>query len=175
VAESEKGFESALELAKRERAAGPPAVVEGVLVKSEVDLEGSRQIWIQADVIRDALFQSLACYDEIDGHKELNRTGLMRLALPFGLSIEGKSFDEDNQRDMDSGEYDHRYRFQIRVSKGSRSVDGIGSCRLSEISAKTKKGEDVPIGKREHLAISKAWTRAAKRAISDMLGGNEAY
>jgi hypothetical protein len=44
-----------------------------------------------------------------------------------------------------------------------------GSCRLSEINEKAGN-----LFRREHYALTKAWTRATKRAIADILGGTEA-
>ena len=146
----------------------PPHTPGDLLVQAEIDLEGSKRIWNAFILYKHVLLNDPECFDVIDGHKEMNRTGATRLALPFGLSIEGKSFDEGRVQDAESGEYDYRYRVQVRVSKGSRFVDGIGSCRLSEIPGA------MPVSKREHFALTKAWTRASKRAIADILGGTEA-
>jgi len=99
----------------------------------------------------------------------MNRTGATRLAVPFGLSIEDRGLEEGSVQDAETGSWDYRFRVRVRVLKGARFVDGIGSCRLSEIDAKA--GD---ISRREHFAMTKAWTRAAKRAIADILGGTEA-
>ena len=99
----------------------------------------------------------------------MNRTGATRLAVPFGLSIEEREVAEGPVRLDDSGDMDYRFRVKVRVSKGARFVDGIGSCRLSEIAEKA--GD---LSRREHFAMTKAWTRATKRAIADLLGGTEA-
>lgn len=96
VSEPQIGFETALELAKR-RAAGPPVVpvvAQDLVVASEIPLDKAIELWTAADKIRLSILSNPACYDEIDGKKELNRTGLTRLAVPFGLSIEARSFDE---------------------------------------------------------------------------------
>lgn len=145
-----------------------PAVAGALLVRSEASIEESKQIWNSFLELRDLILSDPACYDEIDGHKEMNRTGAMRLALPFGLSITEVGIEEGRVELADSGDFDYRYRVRIRVSKGARFVDGIGSCRLSEISEKA--GD---LSRREHFALTKAWTRATKRAIADMLGGTE--
>ena len=99
----------------------------------------------------------------------MNRTGATRLAVPFGLSIEERGIEEGRVELADEAAWDYRFRVRVRVSKGGRFVDGIGSCRLSEISEKA--GD---LSRREHFALTKAWTRATKRAIADILGGTEA-
>lgn len=172
--ESQPGFESALELAKRQGRlpALPPSAPADLVIAPEIPLEKAIELWTAADKIRASIMSNPACYDEIDGRKELNRTGLTRLAVPFGLPIEARSFDEGRIQDAETGDYDYRYRIQVRVSKGSRFVDGVGSCRVSEIP-EPKNGKMEP-GKKEHFALAKAWTRAAKRAIADILGGTEA-
>ena len=146
-----------------------PAVSAALLVRAEASLEESKLIWNQFLGLRDTILSDPACYDEIDGHREMNRTGATRLALPFGLSIAELGVEEGRVELADSGEFDYRYRVRVRVSKGARFVDGIGSCRLSEINEKA--GD---ISRREHFALTKAWTRATKRAIADILGGTEA-
>lgn len=145
-----------------------PAVAGALVVRAEVGIEDAKQIWNAFLELRDLILSDPTCYDEIDGHREINRTGATRLALPFGLSISELGVEEGRVELADSGEFDYRYRVRVRVSKGARFVDGIGSCRLSEISDKA--GD---VSRREHFALTKAWTRATKRAIADMLGGTE--
>lgn len=135
------------------------------LVTPEVGITQARSLWNNYLAFRDVILSDPACYDEIDGHREMNRTGATRLALPFGLSIEERSIEEGRVELADEGMFDYRYRVRVRVSKGARFVDGIGSCRLSEIPGKLDQS------KKEHWALTKAFTRATKRAISDMLGG----
>jgi hypothetical protein len=149
---------------------GPdPAVAAALVVRSEIGIGEAKTLWNAFLELRDVILSDPACFDEIDGHREMNRTGATRLALPFGLSIEDRGVEEGRVELADSGEFDYRYRVRVRVSKGARFVDGIGSCRLSEISEKA--GD---ISRREHFALTKGWTRAAKRAIADILGGTEA-
>lgn len=146
-----------------------PAVAGALVVRAEVGIEDAKKIWNSFLELRDLILSDPTCYDEIDGHREINRTGATRLALPFGLSIEDRGVEEGRVELADTGEYDYRYRVRVRVSKGARFVDGIGSCRLSEISEMS--GD---VSRREHFALTKAWTRATKRAIADILGGTEA-
>lgn len=146
-----------------------PALTAELVVRPELSLEDAKRVWNAFLELREVILSDPSCYDEIDGHREINRTGAMRLALPFGLSITEVGIEEGRVELADSGDYDYRYRARVRVSKGARSVDGIGSCRLSEIN-----GKAGDLSRREHFALTKAWTRAAKRAISDILGGNEA-
>jgi hypothetical protein len=153
-------------------AVGP---VEGDLVVGPVmPLAAAKAAWDNYLAFRDTILSDPACYDMIAGRREMNRTGATRLAVPFGLSIEERDVHDERVDLADSNEYDHRYIVRVRVGRGQRWVDGIGSCRLSEIAEESKKGEPVPLGQREHFALTRAWTRAAKRAIADLLGGTEA-
>jgi hypothetical protein len=162
----------------RARARGPPTEgqdpstlsnVHDLVVSPVVGLEQAKRIWNTFLEFRDTILGDPACYDEIEGVREMNRTGATRLAVPFGLSIEDRGIDEGRVELADEGAWDYRFRVRVRVSKGGRFVDGVGSCRLSEISEKA--GD---LSRREHYALTKAWTRATKRAIADILGGTEA-
>lgn len=152
-------------------AAAPAAVA---LIRPEVTVEEARSLWNSYLGLRDVILADPACADDIEGSREMNRTGATRLTIAFGLSIEEGAVEEGSVQSGDDGVWDYRFRVRVRAGKGSRFVDGIGSCRLSEIAAKTKAGKEVPIGQREHFALTRAWTRAAKRAIADLLGGTEA-
>ncbi|MGH9918100.1 MAG: hypothetical protein ACRD6W_04415 [Nitrososphaerales archaeon] len=140
-----------------------------LVVSPVVGLEQAKRIWNTFLLFRDAVLRDPACYDEIGGAREMNRTGATRLAVPFGLSIEERSVEEGRVELADEATWDYRFRVRVRVSKGGRFVDGVGSCRLSEISEKA--GD---LSRREHFALTKAWTRATKRAIADILGGTGA-
>ncbi len=181
-----RSFQTAKEMQDEQR--GPPALprshaeetaiaasVQGdLVVRAELGIAEAKKVWNDYLEFRDVILSDPACFDEIEGHKEMNRTGATRLALPFGLSIEERDIEEATVQLADSGDFDYRFRVRVRVSKGSRFVDGIGSCRLSEIAATTKTGKPVSLSQREHFALTRAWTRAAKRAIADILGGTEA-
>lgn len=147
--------------------AAPPAP-SPLLVLPEVSIEQAKKVWEAYQDFRSFILKDPACYDEIEGSKEMNRTGATRLAVPFGLSIQQDGMDEERLGD------DARFVVHVRVGKGDRWVGGIGLCRLSEIAEKTKKGQPVPLGQREHFALARAWTRAVKRGIADILGGTEA-
>ena len=140
-----------------------------LVVSPVIGLDQAKRIWNTFLEFRDTILRDTACYDEIDGSREMNRTGATRLAVPFGLSIEERGIEEGRVELADEATWDYRFRVRVRVSKGGRFVDGIGSCRLSEISEKA--GD---LSRREHFALTKAWTRATKRAIADILGGTEA-
>lgn len=147
----------------------PLSNVHDLVVSPVIGLEQAKRIWNTFLEFRDTILSDPACYDEIEGAREMNRTGATRLAVPFGLSIEDRGIDEGRVELADEGTWDYRFRVRVRVSKGGRFVDGVGSCRLSEISEKA--GD---LSRREHYALTKAWTRATKRAIADILGGTEA-
>ncbi len=165
--------------------AADPALPTELVVRPEVGIEDAKRIWNTLLEFRDVILSDPACYDIIEGSKEMNRVGATRLSVAFGLDIEERGIDEGRVELVDSGEWDYRFRVRVRVSKGGRFVDGVGSCRISEIPRFTReKGapgaadyrpkKEVPFGQREHFALTKAWTRAAKRAIADILGGTEA-
>lgn len=174
---TDPAFQTAAELARRQRPGGfrypeenvEPVAVASLIVRPELDLAAAQKLWNAYLTFRDSILSDPACFDVIGEKKEMNRTGATRLAVPFGLSIEERGVDEGAVQDAESGSWDYRFRVKIRVSKGARFVDGIGSCRLSEIAANA--GD---LSKREHFALTKAWTRASKRAIADILGGTEA-
>ncbi len=146
-----------------------PKASADLVVRAEVGLEEAKSTWNALLEFRDVILTDPACYDVIEGTKELNRTGATRLAVAFGLNIEERGVDEGRVELADSGEWDYRFRVRVRASKGARFVDGIGSCRISEISEKA--GD---LSRREHFALTKAWTRATKRAVADILGGTDA-
>lgn len=173
---SSSEFKTAAQLAAEQRAAGfrygddaDPAVATALVVRAEVGIPEAKHLWNDFLAIRDVILSDPACFDVIEDRKEMNRTGATRLAVPFGLSIEERAVDGLRVELADTHDYDYRYIVRVRVSKGARFVDGIGSCRLSEISEKS--GDT---SRREHFALTRAWTRATKRAIADILGGTEA-
>jgi hypothetical protein len=145
-----------------------------LVVRPIVSLDAARELWNTFLQYRDVILSDPACYDEIAGKREMNRTGAHRLSLAFGLSVELIRVEEGPVHDPDGEGMDYRFRTVVRVSKGRRFADGIATCRVSEIADKTKKGDPVPYSQREHFASSKSFTRAAKRGISDLLGGTEA-
>ena len=151
---------------------GKPAAVTNptdLVVSPVVGLDQAKQIWNTFLEFRDTILRGSSCYDGIDGSREMNRTGATRLAVPFGLSIEERGIEEGRVELADESTWDYRFRVRVRVSKGARFVDGVGSCRLSEISEKA--GD---LSRHEHFALTKAWTRATKRAVADILGGTDA-
>ena len=172
-------FRTAKELHDEERGIAPtpfrygggPAdsVGTALVVRPEIGIDEAKAVWNAFLELRDTILSDPTCFDEIEGRREMNRTGATRLALPFGLSIEDRGVEEGRVELADSGGFDYRFRVRVRVSKGARFVDCIGSCRMSEISERA--GD---LSRREHFAMTKAWTRAAKRAIADILGGTEA-
>ncbi|MGI0132653.1 MAG: hypothetical protein ACREDK_06135 [Thermoplasmata archaeon] len=176
------GFQTARELYEAQlRAAATPSTTPDderaatgrhpLLVAPECGVTEAQALWNQYLALRDLILSDPACYDEIAGHKEMNRTGATRLALYFGLSIEARDVEEGRVQIPDEGSWDYRFRVCVRVAKGVRFVDGIGLCRLSEMREKSEAGELRAVSQREHGALSLAWTRAVKRAIEDFLGG----
>ena len=135
-----------------------------LVVRPEMDLETAKSLWETFKEFKSFILQDPECYDKIGDSREMNRTGATRLAVPFGLSIEERMTEETKMGD------DVRFVVHLRVSKGKRHVDCIGSCRVSEIPDSSK----TTHSQREHFAYTKAWTRAAKRGIADILGGTEA-
>jgi hypothetical protein len=172
---AEPEFQTALELSKKPAAELiVPNARRLLVVRPEVKIQEAKDLWNDLLEFRGVILEDPECADDIDGSREMNRTGATRLAVAFGLSIREDAFTEGRVQDATTSEYDYRYLLRVTVFKGDRSVAGIGSCRISEIPATSKKGTPVPIGQREHFAIARAWTRATKRAIADILGGTEA-
>lgn len=158
--------------------------IEAFLVEPVVDLKRAIQAWTTAREFRNYVLSDEECFDVIEGSKEMNRTGATRLAFAFALSLEERSF-EMTEFMNDKNEHDARFVVRVRVGRGQRFADGVGSARLSEIAAMTKEkgrpgqpdyrpAKEVPVGQREHFAYTRAFTRAHKRAIADLLGGTEA-
>lgn len=175
-AEISAAFQRASELpqgAPAPLAALPVTEAPELVVAPVVSLLNARQLWTAHQEFKAIILADPSCADEIAGIRERNRTGATRLAIAFGLSIEDRLVEDGRVELADSGEFDHRCVVRVRVSKRPRYVDGIGSCRISEIEEKTKRDEIAPTSQREHTALSRAWTRAAKRAIADILGGTD--
>ena len=171
------GFERASELA--ERGSGEQSIAASLapgqlVVAPEVSLEQAKKLWNEYLGFKNVILADPDCADDIAGHREMNRTGATRLATVFGLTVQITEVSEGRVENAETGEYDYRFLLRVRVGKGNRWVDGIASCRLEEIPDRTKKGESVPYSQREHFALTKAQTRAVKRAIADLLGGTEA-
>ena len=150
-----------------------PVVLSEYVISPVMNLTQAKQLWNSFLELKGFLLEDPACYDEIAGSREMNRTGATRLATAFGLSIDTVAVEEGRVQEADTNDYDYRFIVRQRASRGARHADGIASCRLSEIPAVTKKGEPVPYSQREHFALTKAATRATKRAIADLLGGAE--
>lgn len=123
-----------------------------------VDLEGAKKLWKQFQQFKSAIIEE-GDFDKIGDKKDLNRTGWHKLGAAFGISVTKL----EELRDTADGV--PFFQFTVRASKGPRHEDGVGSAGLDETS------EKETMGKRMHLAMTKAYTRAAKRAISDLLGG----
>ena len=118
--------------------AGEPVVVASptdLVVSPVIGLDQAKRIWNTFLEFRNTILRDTACYDEFDGSREMNRTGATRLAAPFGLSIEKRAIEEGRVELADEATWDYRFRVRVRVSKGARLVDGIGSCWLSEINS----------------------------------------
>lgn len=176
------GFETGLELAKRRGLAPVAQVVPAEALRIEI-ISDPKSLWKQWDdfaSLKNAILQDPACFDVIEGTKEMNRTGATRLGTAFGLTLEIVNVV---QQPLEEG--DVRFQVRARAGRGSRYADGVGTARLSEIpkivAERGKPGDpnyrparDVPIGQREHFALARAETRGKKRAISDLLGGTEA-
>lgn len=151
-----------------------PAVASALIVRPVMNLDQAKVVWNAYLDLKNFLLRDDACADDIGGSREMNRTGATRLATAFGISMATLEIQEGRVQEADSADYDYRFLVRVRASRGARFADGIASCRLSEIPDRTKKGEPVPYSHREHFALTKADTRARKRAIADLLGGTEA-
>lgn len=147
----------------RTRADSPrPAPSAALAVPTDIepvmDIEAAKKLWDQFQSFKTAIIEA-GDYDTIGEKKDLNRSGWMKLAAAFAVSVEKL---EESHDVVDGDPY---WQFRVRASRGVRYADGVGIASLSETNDK-----DV-LGKRMHNAITKAYTRAAKRAIADLLGG----
>lgn len=129
-------------------------------VVPEMDIVEAKRLWDKFQEFKTAIIEA-GDFDKIGDKKDLNRSGWMKLAAAFAVSVE----QLEEQHDVVEG--DPYWQFRVRASKGMRFADGVGIASLSETNDK-----DV-LGKRMHNAMTKAYTRAAKRAIADLLGGAE--
>lgn len=177
--QGEVGAATALAVAEGERRdLARPLDPTDYVMAPVMNLTQAKDVWNAYLDLKNFLLRDDACADNIGSSREMNRTGATRLATAFGLCLETVRIDEGSIRNVEpeqgEPEYDYRFLVRARASRGARFADGIASCRLSEIPAETKKGERVPLSQREHFALTKADTRARKRAIADLLGGTEA-
>ena len=116
-----------------------------LVVRPTLSIDQAKELWNSYLDFKSVILADPDCADDIGGKREMNRTGATRLATAFGLSIEMAEIQEGRVQLADTGDYDYRFLVRVRVGKGRRWVDGIASCRLSEIPERTKKGEEVPI------------------------------
>ncbi len=132
--------------------------------------EGGKEAWLtQADAdraieayealerVKRAMLQEGRDYVIIQGHPHMKKFGAVKLGAFFGVSTE--ILEEEREEDKKSGEV-VRARYKVRASRGGREAVGIGICERREIQ-----GE-----KTDHNVVTKAHTRALKRAILDLLG-----
>jgi hypothetical protein len=168
--ENAEGFVSAAELARRDPKPSTELVpAEAYVVSQVMDKGQAFRLWNGFLELKRELLLDPNCFDTIGDSKEMNRTGATRLATAFGLSLEIVKVDEAVLVDERRGIGDVRFQVRVRASRGPRYADGIASCRISEIPK-----ESGDLSKREHFALTRASTRATKRAIADILGGTEA-
>jgi hypothetical protein len=110
----------------------------------------------------------------------IKKSGWRKIATAFGISIERTSVDLKHLGD-DHIAITHTVR---AIAPGGRSCDGVGSCDSHEERFEEsvwKKGADgksykEPTGKykwKYNDVDGTAYTRAANRAISDLVGGGE--
>jgi hypothetical protein len=159
-------------------------MAQSLMITPLIDLEAMKRNWTAIRDYRNFILSDEECYDNIEGSREMNRTGATRLAMAFGLSMEERGV-ERIEFTNDKGRPDIRYIVRVRVGRGQRFADGVGSATLSEIPERTRErgrpgdqdyrpGKEVPYGQRDHFGYTRAFTRAHKRAIADVLGGTEA-
>ena len=58
-----------------------------LVVSPVIGLDQAKRSGNTCLLFRDAILRDPACCDEIDGTREMNRTGASRLAVPLGLSM----------------------------------------------------------------------------------------
>ncbi len=100
---------------------------------------------------------------EIEGRRFRRKSFWRKIALAYGVDVEQLG-EERRLEPQPSGEV--RIAFYVRVralAKSGRHFDGVGSCSSLE-----RKGE-----RKEHDIYATAFTRAANRAIADLVAAGE--
>jgi len=100
---------------------------------------------------------------EIEGHKWRRKSFWRKIANAYGVSVQELG-EERRLETQPSGEVRIAFYVRTRATAASgRFMDGVGSCSSLE-----RKGE-----RKEHDVYATAYTRAANRAIADLVAAGE--
>lgn len=127
------------------------------LAAGELSLAEAKDLWDKFQAFKMAVI-ARGDYDEINGKKDLNRSGWSKIGTALGISVQILDREVTGTREA------LRISFWVRASKGSRYVDNVGSAESSDVQGGTGSF---------HMVETKAYTRAMKRAIADLVGGAE--
>ena len=124
------------------------ATTTDLVISPVIGLDQAKRIWNTFLQFRDAILRDPACYDQIEGAREMNRTGATRLAVPFGLSIEERGIEEGRVELADEGDVG------LPVPRASPSKQGWsirGRCRLLSAVRDQREGwQSFPAGNTSH-------------------------
>lgn len=104
-------------------------------------------------------------FQSVSGREFIKKSGWRKIAAAFGISLETV---EEKRLELEDGHYGVRYTVRA-IAPGGRYTDGVGLCSTDEkrFSGRNDTGHKV------HDIYSTAYTRAANRAVSDLVGGGE--
>lgn len=120
--------------------------------------ENIRGAWDSFQALKLSLLEAND-YQEIQGRRALKKSGYRKLAAAFGVSLE-RLTEEREQISNDAW----LWRFVVRATApNGRYCDGVAICASNERR----------MSHPEHDTYSTAYTRAANRAIADLIGGGE--
>lgn len=122
----------------------------------------ARAAWDSYVAIAQAL-EDPADLVEIEGHKWRRKSFWRKIANAYGISVQELG-EERRLEPQPSGEVRIAFYVRTRATAASgRFMDGVGSCSSLE-----RKGE-----RKEHDIYATAYTRAANRAIADLVAAGE--
>lgn len=136
--------------------------------------------WDMFQELKRALIKEDDYYTDDRGKRQLRIAGWRKFAIAYGLTTELMAEDYMHDK-VEPREWVARVVLRVQA-RGGRSATGIGYFSTREVKHKylednsivhptktDKSGAPIPVPL-EHLTTSRAYTRALKRAIQDMIG-----
>jgi len=117
------------------------------------------QAWKEFDALKPQILDK-SDLQRISGRDAIKKSGWRKIAAAFGISLETV---EEKRLDKEDGTFTSSYTVRA-VAPGGRHCDGVGAASSNEANCKQKP---------EHNTPATAYTRAANRAISDLVGGGD--
>jgi hypothetical protein len=115
--------------------------------------------WDQFQELKQAILTA-DDYQEVGGKARVKKSGWRKIAAAFGISLE----EVRGERIENEGGAGFRWEYTVRaIAPNGRFCDGIG----------TFDSRERRMAHMEHDVRATAFTRAANRAVSDLVGGGE--